>query len=265
MSTGYVYILVNPSFRDNLIKIGLTTRTPEVRAKELSRTTGLPNEFVVAYKKHVFDCEVVEKLVHIYLEKYRSNDRREFFNLPTDRAISVIERISKLENSLEMWNKKTTNLDNKQIKWHMHSDEFIMFFRYNSPFDQEVDIVDFWHTKDDGDEVYLIGDHNMDSQSLKSNGFLSDEMRLNPGDYVVWCGKDRNSALEKKPKINYSIIKITQHSYVSGFCAIPRTTEEGFPIQLSTPGSGASIEYSRFAYQKAKELGVPRVWSEEYC
>lgn len=120
MNSGYVYILVNPSFRDNLIKIGLTTRTPEERAKELSRNTGIPNEFVVAYKKHVFDCRVIEKLVHSYLEKYRSNERREFFNLPADLAISVIERISKLENSLETWNETTTILDNKKLKWHMH-------------------------------------------------------------------------------------------------------------------------------------------------
>ncbi len=35
--TGYIYILHNPSLRDETLKIGITTRTPYIRAAELSR------------------------------------------------------------------------------------------------------------------------------------------------------------------------------------------------------------------------------------
>ena len=261
---GYVYVLMNPSM-DNLVKIGKTERSPEERAKELSRNTGIPNEFVVAYKKHVFNCDTVENLVHKYLKRFRSNERREFFTIPVERAISVIERIARLENSLESWKGQVVDLDNLQLKWHLQADDFVAFFRFSSPLDNKINIVDLWHIKDDGDEVYLTGNHESNSQSLPSNGFLSDEMRLNPGDYVVWCGKERNSALKEKPLINHCIVKITEHSYVSGFCAIPRVTEQGHPIQLTVPGSGADYMYLNFAYQQAKKLGTPRVWAETHC
>ncbi len=47
--TGYIYILHNPSLRDETLKIGITTRTPYIRAAELSRKTGVAQEYVVAY------------------------------------------------------------------------------------------------------------------------------------------------------------------------------------------------------------------------
>lgn len=262
MNSGYVYILVNPSFRDNLIKIGLTTKEPEERAKSLSRTTGVPNEFVVAYKKHVYDCKVVEALVHKYLGRFRSNQRREFFTIPVESAISIIERVTKFENSLESWSGKTTKLDRKQVKWHLQADDFVGFFRYPSPLGTRLHITDFWHAKDDGDEVYFSGGQGVESELLKSNGILSDELNLNPGDYVVWCGKNRNSVTEDMVQLQYSIVKITEYTLVTGFVAVPRITEQGFPVQLASLGSGASQEYLKFAYERANELGLPRVWAD---
>jgi len=265
MNSTYIYVLVNPSFRDDLIKIGLTrTKTPEERAKKLTSTTGVPNEFVVAYKKHVFDSDRMEKLVHKYLEPFRSNQRREFFVIPVERAINIIERFTKLENSLEAWNGQVVNFDGKQLKWHMQADDIIAFFRYESLLPSEIKVVDYWHAKDDGDEVYFTGGHILESDSLPSNGFLSDEMRLNPGDYVIWCGKDRNSVNLDERSINHCILKVTDHSYVSGFCAMPRSTHEGFPIRFSGQGSGMDPVFLKFAYEQAKQLGIPRVWAETY-
>ena len=36
--SGYVYILTNPSFRDNWVKIGKSSRPVDVRSKELDNT-----------------------------------------------------------------------------------------------------------------------------------------------------------------------------------------------------------------------------------
>jgi hypothetical protein len=263
MSSGYVYILVNPAYRDHLIKIGLTTREPEERAKELSRKTSVPNEFVVAYKKHVHDCSAVEKIVHKYLDQYRTNERREFFQLPVEKAISVIERISKFENSLENWNNKIINLDNKTIKWHLNSDEFLLFFSFPTALSDTAELVDFWHSKDDGDEVFLVGDSDVNGEELKSNGFLSDEALLNPGDYIVWCGKDRNHVNKEAPEFTSCVAKITEFSKIIGFCSIPRIMNQGFPIQLATPGSGADLIYAQYACKKVKKIGPPRVWARE--
>jgi hypothetical protein len=88
---GHVYILTNESMPDYL-KIGMTTRTPDDRAKELSNVSGVPTPFVVAYSVEVVDCEAVESLVHARLGEYRHSKKREFFVLPIDDAICRVQQ-----------------------------------------------------------------------------------------------------------------------------------------------------------------------------
>ena len=72
MQQGYVYILISPAFPD-LLKIGMTTRTPEERAKELSKGTGVPASFVVAYSELVNNCSLAESLLHEKLSGHLSS------------------------------------------------------------------------------------------------------------------------------------------------------------------------------------------------
>jgi hypothetical protein len=100
MARGIIYVLINKSLR-GMVKIGKTSRSAEDRASELS-STSLPNPFLVAYDREVSDCEKVEKLIHDRLSQYRVNDDREFFKLPTSRAIDhVIEICSEFPVSNE--------------------------------------------------------------------------------------------------------------------------------------------------------------------
>ncbi|MBW8009859.1 MAG: GIY-YIG nuclease family protein [Chloroflexi bacterium] len=95
MSTeGYIYILINPSFQKDMLKIGMTRRNPEERAAELSNTTGVPTSYVVAYEEQVPNIEFAEGLVHQRLDKYRTNKRREFFSMPLKIAINVVSQIA---------------------------------------------------------------------------------------------------------------------------------------------------------------------------
>ena len=71
MSNGYIYILTNPSIRG--VKIGFTTRATKKRAMELSKPTGVPGRYSVAYEKYVNNCKKVEKLIHKNLLKYRTD------------------------------------------------------------------------------------------------------------------------------------------------------------------------------------------------
>lgn len=91
---GIIYILLNPSFI-KCVKIGKTQRTSEERAKEVYRQakTGIPTEFVVAYEEVVSDCDLVERLVHQTLEKFRINNDREFFAISLKEAIRTIQHI----------------------------------------------------------------------------------------------------------------------------------------------------------------------------
>lgn len=90
-NAGYVYVLINASM-EGLIKVGMTTREPKERAEELSKATGVPTPFIVAYQMYVSDCSKAEAFVHTFLESkgYRVSSNREFFNAPLTEAINGI-------------------------------------------------------------------------------------------------------------------------------------------------------------------------------
>ena len=89
MNTGFVYVLLNPSFPE-LVKIGLTKRKPEVRAREL-RTTGVPADYIVIYDEMVSDCLTVERAVHKRFAKYREFSDREFSRIPVKEAVRALQ------------------------------------------------------------------------------------------------------------------------------------------------------------------------------
>ena len=87
---SWVYILTNPTI-PGLCKIGYTKETPEQRAREVSRGTGIAMPFEVAWAFQCFDGEMLEYEVHKYLEEYRENSQREFFRIDIEQAKNAIE------------------------------------------------------------------------------------------------------------------------------------------------------------------------------
>lgn len=81
---GYVYILTNPSFREDWVKIGKSSRPVDVRSKELDNTAvPLPFEIFATIKTVKYN--EVEKLVHKNIDRLsdlRIRQNREFFNVP---------------------------------------------------------------------------------------------------------------------------------------------------------------------------------------
>lgn len=90
---GSVYVLTNPAM-PGLVKVGCTGRTPEIRAAELTASTGVPAPFVVAWAAEVTDHARVESLVHAGLQRYRSNNAREFFRCDVATARASIEKMA---------------------------------------------------------------------------------------------------------------------------------------------------------------------------
>ena len=93
---GYVYILTNPSFKEDWVKIGKSARPVDVRSKELDNTAvPLPFEIYAAIKTSKFND--VEKLVHNTLDRLtdlRIGQNREFFNVPPQVAFDIFKDIS---------------------------------------------------------------------------------------------------------------------------------------------------------------------------
>lgn len=88
---GYVYVMINPSYKD-IVKIGKTTKDPEERAKELSSATGVATPFLVVYKRLFNNCNTAEKMLHQILTERgcRVNEAREFFSVSITDAIDLI-------------------------------------------------------------------------------------------------------------------------------------------------------------------------------
>lgn len=86
---GWVYVLTNEAM-PGLVKVGQTYKTPEIRAQELYRETGVAAQYVVVYKAFVPNYEQVEKVVHDKLKSAGKHYNKEFFKCEAFEAIRHI-------------------------------------------------------------------------------------------------------------------------------------------------------------------------------
>ena len=87
---GFLYVAVNPAL-PGMVKIGKSTRVPNLRAKELS-TTGLPDRFECVYFALMNNHSEAEQYVHKKLAEFRVSESREFFRVPILEARGMIKR-----------------------------------------------------------------------------------------------------------------------------------------------------------------------------
>lgn len=85
----YVYILSN-KYMPGLLKIGFTTLNPYDRANILSKSTGVPDDFELDFAYRCINGRKLEKAVHEKLSQFRVKKQREFFSVPLNTAIEVI-------------------------------------------------------------------------------------------------------------------------------------------------------------------------------
>lgn len=94
--SGYVYILTNPSFKEDWVKIGKSSRPVDVRSKELDNTAvPLPFEIFATIKTCKYN--EVEKLVHKTIDRLtdlRIRQNREFFNVSPQMALEIFRDIA---------------------------------------------------------------------------------------------------------------------------------------------------------------------------
>ena len=92
LNIGYVYVMTN-TYIPNMVKIGMTTKTPEQRAVELS-STGVPGDWRPIHSMFVPNCELLEKFIHHQLSNSRVSNNREFFSIRVSSAIEILNRYS---------------------------------------------------------------------------------------------------------------------------------------------------------------------------
>jgi hypothetical protein len=85
---GFIYILKCPAM-PGLLKIGMTTRKPEDRVRELSSSTAAPAQFELVKAFHVSgDVLGIERAIHSDLAQVRSG-RSEFFSIGEQDALNA--------------------------------------------------------------------------------------------------------------------------------------------------------------------------------
>lgn len=94
---GYVYILTNPSFREDWVKIGMT-QNMEMRLRTLDNTA-LPLPFKKYATLQTVKYQNAEKHVHHSIERFtnlRIRDNREFFNVKPKDALDIFCEVAEL-------------------------------------------------------------------------------------------------------------------------------------------------------------------------
>lgn len=111
---GYVYILTNPSFREDWVKIGKSARPVDVRSKELDNTAvPLPFEIYATIQTTKYDY--VEKYIHKTIDRLtdlRIRQNREFFNVAPQVALDIFRDIAQMLDDAII----TVYKDNKPIE-----------------------------------------------------------------------------------------------------------------------------------------------------
>lgn len=91
-STGYLYVLSTREQPD-VLKIGMTDRTPEQRIKEINSATGLIYPYSARMIVQLYNAVEIERLVHSELDEFRIRKDREFFRMSFSDAAKCIERV----------------------------------------------------------------------------------------------------------------------------------------------------------------------------
>lgn len=102
---GYVYILTNPSFRDDWVKIGKSARPVDIRSKELDNTAiPLPFEIYAVMKTEKYN--EAEKQIHGLIDLVNPDIRirkgREFFNITPEKALSIFRQCARTIDDAEI-------------------------------------------------------------------------------------------------------------------------------------------------------------------
>ena len=124
---GYVYILTNPSFKEDWVKIGKSSRPVDVRSKELDNTA-VPLPFEIFATMKTCKYNEVEKLVHKTIDRLtdlRIRQNREFFNVAPQVALDIFKDIASAiddaeivlyENNIPIVHKEDEKKEKREMK-----------------------------------------------------------------------------------------------------------------------------------------------------
>ena len=95
----YVYVLVNKSV-PGMVKIGMTTNTPDERARQISAATGVATPWIPVFSFKCYRSDLLEAEVHEYFAAQRVSEYREMFEIDSYTAQKAIEVLGQRYSSI---------------------------------------------------------------------------------------------------------------------------------------------------------------------
>ena len=142
---GYVYVLTNPSFRDDWVKIGKSKRLPEVRGKELYNTA-VPLPYEVYATLYTSKYNEAEKMIHRMIEQLsdlRINKSRVFFNIAPEAAYEILVDIKELLGDDAVLELQGDNVEILKTDLHQTKRRVSQRFDFYSRGIKDGDVIEF--------------------------------------------------------------------------------------------------------------------------
>ena len=100
---GIIYILTNPLFKENVVKIGITKNDVKSRMRQLGREMGVPCPFecYVAYEiDHYTKVENILHTIYRSVDKHtdKTHKRKEFFAVNPEDIDNVLSQLAEILN-----------------------------------------------------------------------------------------------------------------------------------------------------------------------
>ena len=129
MTKGIIYILTNPMFKDNVIKIG-QTKNLEQRLKDLSKETGTPCPFECFAAFEIENYLKAEQFLHTVLHSTgihtdKEHLKKEFYRLPPADAYKTLKKMVDLlgGHEIEINRDKAYDKEDKKILEQLEKEE----------------------------------------------------------------------------------------------------------------------------------------------
>lgn len=274
-SFGFVYIFTN-NIMPGLIKIGMTNRLAEDRAKDLF-TTSLPDPFEVVFRAITSHPVELEKLVHERLKANRHRTNREFFEVSPEVAAAAILQARQETDGIQTWSKKSQLYlqEGDRLLLSMRAGQVLFLSAYPSFNAPEAETVDLWQAHTDGDTLELYFTNNpgytaglsddepysiedpvpyLNRTKTADNDTVIYKERLVPGDRLLWMD-------DSGPRFVSALFESKSHCQLIARSRDPKVTAEGFPKLININENWAASAQIIQASQYVCSLPRPRTWA----
>ncbi|CNG13537.1 T5orf172 domain [Mycobacterium tuberculosis] len=274
---GFVYVLSNEAM-PGIVKVGMTTKLAEDRAKKLQET-GVPLPFEVEFRSATSYPRAVESSAHVALAPFRVAPNREFFKCPPSVAIKAVKDALLNAASLPAWKTDHQHFikHGDRIAITMQAHDLFVVLSYPHLMARQAEPIDFWQAHSDGDSLELMGSATPGHVAGFSDGDSGGE--VDPVPYVDRAGRTPNGSINGRerlmlgerllwlrPEANGESCALTMFEMQSHCQVISRTwdlklTPHGHPLILNMLSLEELPACAVRVVRGAMRMAFPRHWA----